>query len=152
MGKTTACNVDAAFQTEAGCAATGAVPRNDSGVFVGAQANAYPHCIDALMAEAYACRDGMILKLCLETDCQQLVAIWEGRDTGRSVIVPIIMAIVELSLCFQDFSLNYASRLCNKVAHELTKQVSGSETVVWHETPLCNGYGLLEAVCNHTPR
>jgi hypothetical protein len=46
-------------------------------------------------------------RLCVETDCQQLVALWEGRDTGRLVIALIIMEIVELSLCFQDFSLNY---------------------------------------------
>jgi hypothetical protein len=151
------CNVDAAFHAETGCAASGVVLRGNNGVFVGAQATAYPHCMDVLMAEAYACRDGMVLaekfgaaRLCLETDCQQLVALWGGRNTCRSVIAPVIMEISELSVCFHDFSLIYVSRTCNKVAHELAKQVSGSETVVWHQTPSCI-HRLLEAECNHVP-
>jgi hypothetical protein len=110
-----------------------------------------------LMAEAYACRDGMVLaekigaaRLCPETDCQQLVALWGGRNTCRSVIAPVIMEISELSVCFQDFSLNYVSGLCNKVAHELARQVSGSGTVVWHEAPSCI-HSLLETECTHVP-
>jgi hypothetical protein len=43
------CNVDAAFQSETGCVATGAVLRSNSVVFMGAQASAYPHYMDALM-------------------------------------------------------------------------------------------------------
>lgn len=140
-----------------GCGATGTVVRNGTGAFLGAQAKVYPHCMDALVAEAYACRDGMILaeklgaaRLCVETDCQELVALWKGRGTGRSVIAPIIMEIVELSLSFQAFSLVYIGRLCNKIAHELAKHVCGRETVVWHETPLCI-HNLLEAECKHLP-
>jgi hypothetical protein len=50
------CNVDAAFQTENGQGATGGVLRDEEGRFLEAQAIAYNHCMDALMAEAYACR------------------------------------------------------------------------------------------------
>ena len=112
--------------------------------------------MDALTTEAYACRDGMILaerhgvtQLCLETDCQEVVTLWENRGNSRSVIHPILMEIQERSLQFQAFSFIHASRLCNKVAHELAKQADGTvETVVWHESPSCI-QSLLEADCNH---
>lgn len=150
------CNVDAAFQEETREGATGMVLRNDRGCS-GAHVIAYPHCLDALSVEAFACRDGMILaerhginRLHVETDCQELVALRENRDGGRSVISPIIMEISELSLCFQDFLLSHASRLCNKVAHALAKQVSGSDTVVWQEAPLC-ALSLMQADCNPSP-
>jgi hypothetical protein len=151
------CNVDAAFQEETRRGASGMVLRNDQGAFVGAQATAYPHCLDALTVEAYACRDGMSLaeryginRLHIETDCHEFGALWESRDDGRSVIAPIIMEICELKSCFQEFRLSYASRLCNKVAHVLAKQVTGSETVVWQEAPLCV-HSLLLADCNPSP-
>ena len=112
--------------------------------------------MDALTTEAYACRDGMALaerhsitRLCLETDCQEVVGLWENRGNNRSVIHPILMEIQERSLQFQDFTFIHASRLCNRVAHELAKQADGTvETVVWHEPPSCI-QSLLEAVCNH---
>jgi hypothetical protein len=40
------CNVDAAYSAETGQGGTGAVIRNDSGVFLGAQATPYAHCMD----------------------------------------------------------------------------------------------------------
>jgi hypothetical protein len=52
------CNVDAAFHAETGRGATGGVLRDDEGRFLEAQAIAYNHCMDALMAEAYICLQG----------------------------------------------------------------------------------------------
>jgi hypothetical protein len=44
----------------------------------------YEHCLDALIAEALACRDGVrmalhlgIQYLWLETDCQEVVKLWQ---------------------------------------------------------------------------
>ena len=144
------------FMLRTGGGATGAVLRDDEGRFLEAQAAAYNHCMDALTTEAYACRDGVVLaerhgvtRLCLETDCQEVVGLWENRGNNRSVIHPILMEIQERSLQFQDFTFIHASRLCNRVAHELAKQADGTvETVVWHEPPSCI-QSLLEAVCNH---
>lgn len=48
----------AAFQAEDGRGVTGGVLRDDEGRFLQAQAIAYTHCMDALMGEALACRDG----------------------------------------------------------------------------------------------
>jgi len=50
-------------------------------MFLGGRSRWYPHALDALMMEALACRDGMLLakervvmKLVLETDSQELVS------------------------------------------------------------------------------
>ena len=74
----------------------------------------------------------------LEIDCLQLVQLWNKKDVHRSIVDPVLKEIDELRLAFQDFSFSYVSRLCNKVAHTLARQVSSvhrSET--WHVTPTC---------------
>jgi hypothetical protein len=80
------CNVDVVFQYDSGRGATGMVLRNDRGIFLGAQATAYPFCLDALTMEAYVCRDGLILaeklgvnRLHLKIDCHELVSLWGAR-------------------------------------------------------------------------
>jgi len=150
------CNVDAAFLAERGNGASGGILRDDAGCFLEAQATPYALCMDALVAEACACRDGLIMagrygatRVHLETDCQEVINLWENRDRDRSVIFPILMEIQERSLQFQDFIFSFASRTCNKVAHELAKQATGTvEMVVWHESPSCI-LSLLEEDCNH---
>lgn len=56
--------------------------------------------MDATTVEAWACRDGMKLaerrgavKLCIESDCLELVQLWESRETRRPVIRPILREI-----------------------------------------------------------
>jgi hypothetical protein len=54
-----------------------------------------------------------------------------------------------LSLEFSEFSFVFASRLCNRVAHEITRQASSMlEMVEWHDDPSSSIQGLLEADCN----
>lgn len=55
------CNVDAAFSVESMRGSLGAILRDATGGFLGTQAQTYGHCLDALAAEALACRDGLIL-------------------------------------------------------------------------------------------
>lgn len=81
--------------------------------------------------EALACRDGVLLakekevnKLHIETDFQELAGLWERGDYHRSFLAPILAEICELSSGFHDFALVYASRFCNRIAHELAKQVT----------------------------
>jgi ribonuclease HI len=150
------CNVDAAYSAETGQGGTGAVIRNDAGVFLGAQATPYAHCMDATTAEAWSCRDGMtlamkcgVVKLCLESDCLELVRLWQSRETQRSLIAPVLMEMQDLSVSFNAFSLVYASRLCNKVAHEVARQAhSMTETVEWQFEAPSSIQSLLEADCN----
>jgi ribonuclease HI len=149
------CNVDAAFDASAGQGATAAVLRSDDGSFAGGRARWYPHGLDALMMEAIACRDGIHLarekgvdRLQVETDCQELVKLWALGNNQRSYVAPIIRDIVELSSGFLDFTLMHAPRTCNRVAHELAKQVSEEIRLgEWHITPTCIDH-LVTEECN----
>ena len=106
--------------------------------------------------EALACRDGLILaknygatRVVLETDCQDLVRLWSLKDEQRSSVTSILREIQELSNSLISFSLCYASRECNLVAHVLAKQVS-SVCVMgeWHQATSCVER-YLEFHCNN---
>lgn len=125
------CNTDGAFYGGVNQGATGAVLRDSTGSFVAGKACWYPHGCDALMFEALACRDGVILarqegvpRLQLETDSQEFVRLWNAGNAQRSFLTPILKEIREISTSFQGFSVVYASRTCNQVAHVLAKQVT----------------------------
>ena len=108
------------------------------------------------MVEAWACRDGIrlasacgVTKLCLETDCLELVRLWELKETQRSVLTPVLKEMHELSLQFSDFELRHISRVCNRVAYELAKQMSGDPgTVEWYSNAPPSIQHLLESDCN----
>ena len=127
------CNTDGAFYEQQGQGATGAVLRNDTGDFLRGGAKWYNHCLDALSMEALACRDGLALalqtgiqkvwqKVWLETDCQEIVKLWQAGVNQRSSVVSIIKEIRELSTLFQDFKFCFVCRSCNKLAHALASQ------------------------------
>ena len=48
-------------------------------------------------------------RLFLETDCLELVVLWENRANNRPAIAPILMEIHERSLRFLDFALSYVN-------------------------------------------
>ena len=57
----------------------------------------YEHCLNALAAEAMACRDGMqyarergVQRFPLEIDCHVLVTLWEKRTSLKSKIDPLL--------------------------------------------------------------
>lgn len=103
----------------------------------------YHYCLNALAAQATACRDGLayaqsrgVRKLHLETDCQALVNLWMNRNNQKSEIAPLLQQMEELSRSFEDFRLSFISRVCNKVAHECACMVSPDILVVeWLITP-----------------
>ena len=81
---------------------------------------------------AYA-RSRGIQNLHVETDSQELVKLWGMGELQRSRVSPIIREIRELCTVFHAFSLVYANRSCNHVAHTLAKQVSkGNRVGEWH--------------------
>ena len=123
---------------------TGAVLRDHQGVFRGG-AKWYANCLDALLMEALACRDGLALaqqfgmqQVTMETDCQESVTLWHAAEHQRSSVLALLREIQELSSLFQNFTLSFSGRNCNRVAHVLAKQVSGSvPSGRWYETPEC---------------
>jgi len=74
----------------------------------------------------------------METDCQELVTLWPAEEHQRSSVLAVLREIQELSSLFQNFTLSFSGRNCNRVAHVLAKQVSGSvPSGRWYETPEC---------------
>jgi hypothetical protein len=48
----------------------------------------------------------------METNCQELVKLWQAGNNQRSSISVIVREIRDLSSFPQEFSLIYVSRLC----------------------------------------
>jgi ribonuclease HI len=136
-------NVDAAFWTENGSAASGIILRDQDGRCCGGTAIWYDYSLNALAAEATACHDGLffaqqrgVRRLHLVTDCQVLVNLWLNRTNQKSEIAPLLQQMEDLSRSFEDFRFSFISRVCNKVAHECTRMVSRDNQVVeWLITP-----------------
>lgn len=125
------CNVDASFNEEDRRGATGMVLRDHEGRPCGGRALWYDHCLNAMVTEAMACRDGVqfaldrdVRRLQLETDCQVLVNLWKNPSSKNSEVGPLLQQIDDLSRSFVEFSFNFAGRECNRLAHECARLVS----------------------------
>lgn len=94
-------------------------------------------------------RDQGIAKLCLETDCLELVGVWKEVDAQRSPISFILQEIKSMCRGFDEFTLCYVPRLCNRVAHMCARQVSREQTrVVWLSNPPVALQNLINIDCN----
>ena len=132
--------------------------RNDTGAYIRGSAHWYNRCLDARSMEALACRDGLALalqagiqKVWLETDCQEVVKLWQAGVHQRSSVVSIIKEIRELSTLFQDFKFSFVCRSCNKLAHALAKKVTGDTRVGWWSYAPTSVSNLLSSDCNFAP-
>jgi ribonuclease HI len=125
--------------------ATGVVLRDHDGQSYGGSARWYELSLNALTSEALACRDGLqyarnrgTSKIILESDCQVLVSLWENHARQRSEIQPILLHMEELNRSFEDFSLCFVNRICNRLAHECAGLVSRENLVEeWLIIPPC---------------
>jgi ribonuclease HI len=137
------CNADGAFSAADNTGATGVALRDHDGRFLAGRAAWHGRRTDALMMEALACRDGLLLarqcgvsKLYLETDCMVLVNLWEAMDDQRSAINLILHDIRDISRSFDEFTFAFANRDCNRVAHLCARQVPGDRVMEeWHRNP-----------------
>jgi hypothetical protein len=59
-------NVDASFDESRGCGSVGTIIRNSMGAAIAASHRYVPHLVDAPMAEAYALKEGLILRNLLD--------------------------------------------------------------------------------------
>lgn len=150
------CNIDGSFYEASRQGNTGVVIRDHAGVFCGAQAKWHENCVDALTMEAVACKEGLkfarqcgVQKVHLETGCLEFVRLWKLEGMQRSMIMPILQEVKDISLSFQGFCISLADRECNRVAHEIASHVSSiSRLGVWlHESPT-SVRELLEQDCN----
>jgi ribonuclease HI len=121
-------NVDGAINSTETVAGSGGVARDDAGSFRGAWCNPYPGIVDPLTAEALALRDGAIFaqarnfrQVDFETDCSELVRLWDTRRMNKPVISPILEEVSILSLGFENFSISFARRSSNTSAHSCAR-------------------------------
>lgn len=150
------CNADGAFSAADNSGAVGVVLRDHDGRFLAGRAAWYARGVDAMFMEALACREALLLtrqcgatKVCLETDCLRLVNLWSSIDEQRSAVNLMLRDIRNLSRSFDEFSFVYASRSCNRVAHECARQVSCElNAVEWHVNPPLALHNLLWNDCN----
>jgi ribonuclease HI len=117
-------NVDGAFNSQENVAGSGGVAREGAGIFRGAWCKAYPGIVDPLVAETLALRDAVVFaqtrnfsRIVVETDCSELVRLWESRTRNRPMITPLLEEVSMLSFGFQIFSISFARRSANNSAH-----------------------------------
>lgn len=93
--------------------------------------------IDGLVLAA----DTNVQRVHLETDCQELVNLWEQRKSQKSRIAPLLLQIEVLSQVFLDFKFSFVFRDCNNAAHTCAQLVSRLRPVVEE----CPGTALLSS-------
>jgi hypothetical protein len=94
--------------------------------------------------EALECRDELratklqgLQRVHLEIDCLEVATVREKRDSQCSTIRPVLEEIDDLRLAFQEFLFSYTSRVCNKVAQVLAKQVTSTHRDVTCNSDVC---------------
>jgi hypothetical protein len=82
-------NVDASFDLDSGTGSTGAILRDDKGLFLAASCFGIPYVSDVSTAEARALRDGLILagqigcnRIEVNSDCLDMIEVM--RNGGNS--------------------------------------------------------------------
>jgi hypothetical protein len=105
----------------------GGVARSRS-TFIGAWSKPYEGITNPLIAEALVVRDGVIFaqlrgysKVVLETDCLEVISLWNNRHDSRSVVAPILQEVGELVISFNSFIFQHVFRLANNAAHLCAK-------------------------------
>ena len=58
----------------------------------------------------------------METDCQELVQLWNTRHNSRSIVAPILDEIGELAFDFSFFEIQHVTRSANLPAHLCAKR------------------------------
>jgi hypothetical protein len=57
----------------------------------------------------------------METDCLEVVNLWNTRHESRSIVAPLLQEIGELVLSFLSFSVQHVMRSANHSAHLCAK-------------------------------
>jgi ribonuclease HI len=120
-------NTDGGLSLEARKGGAGGVARSKS-TYLGAWSKPLLGITDPLIAEALALREGVLFahlrgfqKVVMETDCLEVVDLWNSRHGSRSTVTPILQDIGELALNFTLFVIQHVSRSANHSAHLCAK-------------------------------
>ena len=141
-------NVDASYDEDVGYRSTGVVIR-DGGVIAAAH-SFVPHVIDALMTEAYALKEGLLLaqnigsnRIVIQPDCMEVAEIMKEGGFSTISLSAIYDECITLWSWFQEISIEHCSRDLNGVAHELARRALQSKTnCIWDDEPLVSFVSL----------
>jgi ribonuclease HI len=135
-------NVDAGYDMDSGTGSSGAIIRDNRGVFVAASCRAIPFAADAAMAEAYALRDGLILagqigcyKVEVNSDCSEVIEVMQAGGNSFGSAAAIYEECNFLCRSFAFVSFTHCPREANMAADMLASRVEGEMSIVWHEEP-----------------
>ena len=134
-------NTDGSVALEARRGGVGGVARSHS-TFRAAWCKPYQGITDPLISETLAIRDGVIFaklrgyeKVVMESDCLEVVNLWNSRHDDRTIVAPILVEIVELSTSFKSFCIQYISRTANYPAHLCARHASTLDvTECWFDS------------------
>ena len=120
-------NTDAAINMDSNKAGVGGVARAASAL-LGAWSKPYLGLSDPFIGETMALRDGVIFAnlrgfshVIMETDCLEIVNLWNTRYNSLFVVAPLLLEIRELVSSFSSFVIQYERRSANVLAHLCTK-------------------------------
>ena len=87
-----------------------------------------PHVLDALMAEAYALREGLLLaqqigttNFIVQSDCMQVVSTMQEGGFSATSAIQIFEDCRILWEGFDRVSIEHCNRNANQLAHELVR-------------------------------
>jgi hypothetical protein len=120
-------NTDGGLSLDTRKAGAGGVARSHLS-YLGACSKPYDGISNSLIAETLALRDGVIFaklrgfpKVVMETDCLEVVNLWNTRHESRSIVAPLLQEIGGLVLSFSSFSVQHVMRSANHSAHLCAK-------------------------------
>ena len=120
-------NCDGAINVSSGTGGAGGVARSSSALLA-AWSKPLPGVTDPLVAESLSLREGVIFAhlrgfehVIMETDCLEVVNLWNTRHNSRSVVAPILLEIGELVSFFTSFVIQHTYREANVPAHLCAK-------------------------------
>jgi ribonuclease HI len=121
-------NIDGGLSLEARQGGAGGIARSHS-AYLGAWSKPLLGISDPFIAEAMALREGVVFaqlrgfqKVVMETDCLEIVDLWNSRHSSRAAVTPILQDIGELESNFILFSIQHVSRSSNQPAHLCAKR------------------------------
>jgi hypothetical protein len=72
----------------------------------------------------------------METDCKEVVDLWDSRVGSRAIIAPILQEIEGLVFSFSSFIIQHVIRMANTPAHLCAKRACTlTMTSCWFVTP-----------------
>lgn len=123
-------NTDGSIAMEARRGGVGGVARSHS-TFRAAWCKPYQGITDPLISEALALRAGVIFarlrgyeKVVMQSDCLELVNLWNSRHDARALMAPILSEILEHSNSFKSLRIHLIPRSANYPALQCAKYAS----------------------------